>query len=77
MRTDQIKHCEETALKVIQSNHVVYAQETPLPVAKEIQGLRAVFDEVSPLEVTSSNNISRAYAAMSIILVLSYYSNAC
>ena len=47
MRTDQIKKCEEVALEVIKASHPVYAQETPLPVAKEIQGLRAVFDEVS------------------------------
>ncbi|XP_019864269.1 PREDICTED: alanine--tRNA ligase, cytoplasmic-like [Amphimedon queenslandica] len=48
MKTDQIKKCEEVALEVIKASHPVYAQETPLPVAKEIQGLRAVFDEVYP-----------------------------
>lgn len=47
MKTEQIKLCERTALEVIAANYPVYAKDTPLPVAKDIQGLRAVFDEVS------------------------------
>lgn len=46
MSTKQLKLCEETALEIVKANHTVYARETPLSVAKEIQGLRAVFDEV-------------------------------
>ena len=46
MKSQQIKNCEEIALKVIEANYPVYAKETPLSAAKEIQGLRAVFDEV-------------------------------
>lgn len=46
MKSEQIKRCEELALKVIEANYPVYAKEASLPLAKEIQGLRAVFDEV-------------------------------
>ncbi len=46
MTTEQLKLCEETVLEIIKANHPVYAKETPLSIAKEIQGLRAVFDEV-------------------------------
>ena len=51
MTTEQIKMCEKITLEIIKANHPVYAKETPLPVAKEIQGLRAVFDEVSTINV--------------------------
>ena len=46
MTSNQLKLCEETIHEIIKANHTVYARETPLSVAKEIQGLRAVFDEV-------------------------------
>ena len=46
MNSEQLKLCEETVLKIIKAKLPVYAKETPLSVAKEIQGLRAVFDEV-------------------------------
>ena len=48
MSSEQIKNCEETVLEIINANKPVYAMETALSVAKEIQGLRAVFDEVCP-----------------------------
>eukprot|EP00731_Ephydatia_muelleri_P026421 Em0018g521a len=48
MSSEQIKNCEETVLEIINANKPVYAMETALSVAKEIQGLRAVFDEVYP-----------------------------
>ena len=47
MSCKQLKLCEETVLEIIKANHAVYAKETPLSIAKEIQGLRAVFDEVN------------------------------
>ena len=46
MTSKQLKFCEQYALDIIKSNFPVYAKESPLSVAKEIQGLRAVFDEV-------------------------------
>lgn len=46
MSTEQIKNCEETVMEIINANKPVYAKETALSLAKEIQGLRAVFDEV-------------------------------
>lgn len=48
MSSEQIKNCEETVLEIIKANKTVYAKEAALSVAKEIQGLRAVFDEVCP-----------------------------
>ncbi|CAH1779871.1 unnamed protein product [Owenia fusiformis] len=44
----QVKQAEEIANELIKRNEEVYAKDTPLPVAKSIQGLRAVFDEVYP-----------------------------
>ena len=46
MTADKIKQCEETALEVIKANHPIYAKETPLPIAKEIEGLRVMNAEV-------------------------------
>ena len=46
MTDEQIRRTEETVLEVISKNPLVYAQEAPLPLAKEVQGLRACFDEV-------------------------------
>ena len=48
MTSDQIRDTEQTVLDIISSNKPVFAKETPLSLAKEIQGLRAVFDEVYP-----------------------------
>ena len=50
MTSNQIKDCEETVLGIISSDEIVFAKETPLPLAKEIQGLRAVFDEVGTVD---------------------------
>ena len=41
---------------MIQGKKPVYAKETPLSVAKEIQGLRAVFDEVGTREKLCSRD---------------------
>ena len=51
MTTKQIEMCEKIALEIIKANYPVYAKETPLSLAKEIQGLRAVFDEVNTINV--------------------------
>lgn len=48
MKVEQVKQVETICQEVIQKNLTVYAQETPLSVAKAIQGLRAVFDETYP-----------------------------
>lgn len=55
MTDEQVRQTEETVLDIIAKNPVVYAKEAPLPLAKEVQGLRACFDEVftrlpSPLQ---------------------------
>ncbi len=47
MTDKQVKETEEMVLTIIQQNPPVFAQEAPLPLAKEVQGLRAMFDEVS------------------------------
>ena len=36
----------ETVLALIDGDNAVYAKESSLPVAKEIKGIRAIFDEV-------------------------------
>lgn len=48
LKVDQVKKIEEICDEVIKKKLEVYAQETPLAVAKAIQGLRAVFDETYP-----------------------------
>ncbi len=47
MTAKQVKETEDICNEVCQKNAPVYARETPLAQAKAIQGLRAVFDEVS------------------------------
>lgn len=42
----QLKQVEQIANEMISKNEVIYAKDTPLPIAKSIHGLRAVFDEV-------------------------------
>lgn len=48
MKIEEIRKVEEICEKVINDRLNVYAKETPLVVAKAIQGLRAVFDETYP-----------------------------
>ena len=53
MSAKQVKETEDIVLDIIASKHQVFAKETPLSLAKEIQGLRAVFDEVSSQGMSS------------------------
>ena len=46
MTNDQIREVEVILDSVIKANNPVFAKEAPLPLAKEVQGLRACFDEV-------------------------------
>ena len=48
MKPDQIKRCEEIASGLISKNGEIFAKDSPLALAKSIQGLRAVFDETYP-----------------------------
>ena len=48
MTMDQLKGTEKIVQEMIDANHQIYARDTPLGLAKEIQGLRAVFEEVYP-----------------------------
>lgn len=48
MKIDEVKKCEEVCEKTVNQSLNVYAKETPLAIAKAIQGLRAVFDETYP-----------------------------
>ena len=48
MTIPQIKSTEEEANKLIRKNEEVFAKESPLAIAKTIQGLRAMFDETYP-----------------------------
>ena len=47
MTTEQIKNTELTSQDIVSRNMPVFATEVPLAVAKDIQGLRAIFEEVS------------------------------
>ena len=49
MTSDQIKNSETIVADFVDRDNVVYANEAPLPIAKEIQGLRAVFEEVNTI----------------------------
>ena len=46
MTTEQIKNTELTSQDIVSRNMDVYAKESPLAAAKDIQGLRAIFEEV-------------------------------
>ena len=46
MSSKEVKATEQTVLEIINSDNVVYAKETALASAKEINGIRAIFDEV-------------------------------
>jgi len=46
MSSKEVKDTEETVLALISGDNVVYAKESPLSLAKEIRGIRAIFDEV-------------------------------
>lgn len=48
MSISQVKEAELVANEVIKKNEEVYAKDSPLPYAKAIKGLRAVFGEVYP-----------------------------
>ena len=55
MTSNQIRDTEMTVLGIIQADQPVFAKDTPLSLAKEVQGLRAVFDEVSPILMFHTN----------------------
>lgn len=46
MTVQEVKETEEIVNKMAVRNEPVYTKDTALAVAKSIQGLRAVFDEV-------------------------------
>lgn len=48
MTVEQLENTENIVRGLIQQKQPVYAVVTPLAAAKEIQGLRAIFDEVYP-----------------------------
>ena len=47
MSTKQVKEAETITRNIVEKNEEVIATESPLAVAKDVQGLRAIFDEVS------------------------------
>lgn len=46
MSNDQVRQVEVIVDGVIQTNNPVFYSEASLPLAKDVQGLRACFDEV-------------------------------
>lgn len=49
MTTEQLENTENIVRGLIEKKQSVYATVSPLAVAKDIQGLRAIFDEVDKL----------------------------
>lgn len=48
MKSDEVRACELECERQVHAALDVFARDTPLAVAKAIQGLRAVFDETYP-----------------------------
>jgi alanyl-tRNA synthetase len=48
MKIEEIVRTEEIIQEIITKNYDIYSKEAPLSLAKEIKGLRAVFDEAYP-----------------------------
>ena len=46
MTNGQVQQTEETVLEIIRDNKPILVQESPLTIAKSVQGLRTVSDEV-------------------------------
>ncbi len=46
LNNDQIRESEMTVQSLVEARHAIFAQQTPLVLAKEVQGLRAIFEEV-------------------------------
>ncbi|KAL1429115.1 hypothetical protein MTO96_016846 [Rhipicephalus appendiculatus] len=57
MSPAEVKAAEQHANEMIAKNEVVYAKDSPLPLAKAIQGLRAVFNETYPDPVRSITSV--------------------
>ena len=54
MSSKEVKATEQTVIEIINGDNAVYAKESPLPSAKEINGIRAIFDEVSVVVVVAA-----------------------
>ena len=48
MTVDQVKKAEQFTVEMVRSDKQVYAKESPLAIAKTINGLRAMFGETYP-----------------------------
>lgn len=46
MTTEQLKNTEQTSNEIVSRREAVYATEAALAAAKDVQGLRAIFEEV-------------------------------
>ena len=46
MNAKQIDECEKICKEIVDKKLTVFASESSLAAAKDIQGLRAIFDEV-------------------------------
>lgn len=62
MTNNQIQQSEETILEIIRANNPVFAKECRLSLAKEVQGLRAVFDEVLNVMLLQDTSLQRVEA---------------
>ena len=51
MKTEELKNAENITRDLVLKNQPIYATESALAVAKDIQGLRAIFEEVTQLDL--------------------------
>ena len=51
MKTEELKETEVITRNIVNDNVGVFATESPLSVAKDVQGLRAIFEEVRCIQL--------------------------
>ena len=63
MKTKELKETEVITRNIVNDSLEVYGTESPLAVAKDVQGLRAIFEEVwfNIYNNNNTNNISYLY----------------
>ena len=61
MKTKELKETEVITRNIVNDSLEVYGTESPLAVAKDVQGLRAIFEEVWFNIYNNNNNLSYLY----------------
>ena len=61
MNAKQIKNCESRCKEIVEKKENVFASESSLAAAKDIQGLRAIFDEVCTIYKKKTEKVENMY----------------